>query len=220
MNTSHVVELAFKQVCEQNNQDSNNMLLPVALLVSADDSAKGEVITRLNHAVSDFVASLAVQSGHTHLKFSLLSSNSYPIVYFDFKKLTTEIDLPLLVAKGHRRALAQGSDLASNMLLTNKRDHQKKGKSVLCPWLITVTNGEATDVIADTQKRLEKYVQSDEIFHILINLSPNAMPEFKAHARFDITSGQLKECFTWLSDIIAARLQSNTALKIKPPAFI
>ncbi|MFV0575911.1 MAG: hypothetical protein ACK5NC_10955 [Vibrio sp.] len=219
MNNDNVIEMTFKKVLEMNEKYVAPSHLPVVVLSSLNSAAKGELIALLNQALVDFMDKLSSNQGETKINFSQVTSNAYPVVIHDFKDISEMTAVPLLAATGDKISLSQGLDLCSNMLLTHKYELKNAGKPVMCPWLISITNGSPTDKPHETQLRMKKYVEQNSLFHIAINLSDKGA-NFPAQVNFDINESNLKQCFSWLSTTIIERTQSKKALKIKLPDFM
>ncbi len=197
---------AFSKVAELNRSNDNVIPnLPLSVLVSLTQKSQGESVGAVNSSLERFLNALQKHDSlSSQLELNLLSSQQYVTVLRPLESIQQGLSVPLFSAKGDERALAQGIEVAVNMLRSKVSHTQKNGAHCRRPWLLVITDGQGTDVWKDTAVRLKHWSEEKAIIPIIINVGQNedSLSEYSTIPVFQDAMTVLDDLLNWVRECL------------------
>jgi uncharacterized protein YegL len=197
---------AFSKVAELNRtNDSVITTLPLSVLVSLSNTSQGQPVRAVNTAIERFLTGLQKDDSlSSQLELSLLSSQQYVTVLRPLESIEQGLAIPMFSAKGDERALAQGIEVAVNMLRSKVSQAQKTDLPCRRPWLLVITDGQGTDVWQDTAIRLKHWSEEKAIIPIIINIGQceDSLNEYSSIPVFQDAITLLDDILNWARECL------------------
>ncbi|ABM03322.1 hypothetical protein Ping_1510 [Psychromonas ingrahamii 37] len=129
----------------------------------------------------------------------LIQTADYCRVISPLKRVEDINSIPLFGAYGKDLAMAQGLEVAFNMLLTRVHQLKKKQVKVKRPWLILFTDGLGSDYDKETAKKLYRYSLENKLIVFIVNIGKETddLAKFSSIAPLVINISKIESIFTW-----------------------
>jgi uncharacterized protein YegL len=207
------LQYAFNKVSELNDEflSDASPTIVLSVLVSLTDESKGDMIQALNSRLPKFVDKLNSKVDNS-IELSIVTTHEYATVQRPNYPLMAKSSLPLIAARGHKRALGQGMEVSLNILRTRVRELQFQAKPVRKPWLIVITDGSPTDVWEDTAFKLKHWSSEKSVVPIIINTGEpdSLLQQFSEIPVFDIQPSELNSTFNWVIESLTRISQAQS----------
>ena len=177
--------------------------LPVAIVVAVNKAAQGASIKAINDAIETFILNIKKHKETKHnIELALIQTSDHSRVIVPLKPVQEINAIPLLGAYGENLAMAQGLEVAFNMLVTREHKLKKHQVKVKRPWLILFTDGMGNDYGAETAEKLRRYSSDKQLIVFIINIGKEdkELAKFSSIAPLVINMNQIEKIFTWFYD--------------------
>lgn len=218
--------VAFNKVTELNEEkDQVKVSLPLSLLVTLTQASQGQRVKAVNDSIEKFVTKLMKnESLAPLLDISILTSQQHVNVLRPQLPVEHGIAIPLFSAKGHDRTLAQGLDVAINMLRSKVAANNQAAIPCRRPWLIAITDGQGTDVWQDTATQLKHLSEEKVIIPIIINIGQyeESLNAYSVFPTSHCADGALDEMFVWLEEclLMVVNAQQGQTVRLPSPPIV
>ena len=197
--------------------------VPVCLCLDVSSSMGGEPIAELNGGVMSFIEALrADEIARYAAEVSVVTFGGIARSALDFAALDRQTFEPQYADGG--TPMGEGVGMALDMLERRKREYAAAGIDYYQPWLVLMTDGQPTDAIDASVRRVVDAVEARKLtvfpigigggadMNVLARFSPNRAPLRLAGLKF-------QDFFAWLSRSVARVSQSipgqNVPLDVK-----
>ncbi len=125
----------------------------------------------------------------------------------------------VLTHTGEHTAMAQGVQLALDLLAERKREYQKSGVDYYQPWLVLFTDGEPTGDVSAVQQECKRLEEERKLTVFPFALSSEANLEvlagFSKRKPVTLKTEKLDEFFEWLGKSVAVVSTSQVGDRVK-----
>ena len=189
--------------------------LPICLCLDTSGSMDGSPINELNKGVQYFFDAIkSDEITRYSVELAVVSFNSEAEIISDFSDIDRQ-KLTLLKADGGT-SMGKGVDLALSILEKRTKEYSSKGVDYYQPWLVLMSNGEPTDNISSTTRRVQELSEKKKltVFSVAIGSDAdiNILKQFssmKNNLVLKVKSAEhFKEFFGWLSQSVSVASQS------------
>lgn len=195
--------------------------LPVAIVVAVNKKAQGPPIKAINDSIENFILNIKRHKETRHnLELALIQTADYCQVISALKPVEDIDSIPLFGAYGKDLAMAQGLEVAFNMLLTRVHQLKKNEVKVKRPWLILFTDGLGNDYDEETAEKLHRYSLDKQLIVFIINIGEEAeeLAKFSSIAPLVININKIENIFTWFYDSFTEIIHTDDGIvSLKAP---
>lgn len=218
--------IASVNVTEKDLLDNPTTRVPVVLCldVSASMTIDGR-IDQLNKGVQEFFRSVSedkIAKWAAEICIVTFSNEATKLVDFNYVEKQKEAFDALELKAGGNTAMGAAVELSLSLLDQRKEEYRKKGIDYWQPWLVLMTDGQATDNIDKAAEKCSKLVDDGKlvIFPLALGRGAN-LEELKSfspkRAPLRLNEHKLSEFFNWLSQSVRTTSQSTPGAKVKLP---
>lgn len=213
-------------VTEKDLLDNPTTRVPVVLCldVSASMTIDGR-IDQLNKGVQEFFRSVSedkIAKWAAEICIVTFNNEATKLVDFNYVEKQKEAFDTLELKAGGNTAMGAAVELSLSLLDQRKEEYRKKGIDYWQPWLVLMTDGQATDNIDKAAEKCSKLVDDGKlvIFPLALGRGAN-LEELKSfspkRAPLRLNEHKLSEFFNWLSQSVRTTSQSTPGAKVKLP---
>lgn len=213
-------------VTEKDLLDNPTTRVPVVLCldVSASMTIDGR-IDQLNKGVQEFFRSVSedkIAKWAAEICIVTFNNEATKLVDFNYVDKQKEAFEALELKAGGNTAMGAAVELSLSLLDQRKAEYRKKGIDYWQPWLVLMTDGQATDNIDKAAEQCSKLVDEGKlvIFPLALGRGAN-LEELKAfspkRAPLRLNEHKLSEFFNWLSQSVRTTSQSTPGATVKLP---
>ena len=186
--------------------------VPVCLCLDTSSSMSGEPIAELNQGVASFVEALRQDDVARYAaEISVVTFGGVARTAIDFAALERQTFAPVYADGG--TPMGAGVGLAMDLLERRKREYAASGIDYYQPWLVLMTDGQPTDAIEASARRVAEAVSGRKLSVFPIGIGSGA--DMTVLAQFSPTRAPLRldglkfrDFFAWLSRSVARVSQS------------
>ena len=193
--------------------DNPTARVPVCIALDTSGSMLGQEIDELNAAVSTFFRAIREdEMASISAEIAVVTFGQNVTKILDFAGIERQ-RVPLLTAGGST-PMGQAVEMSLDMLEQVKRVYSDLGVDYFQPWLVLMTDGEATDDVTTAVQRCKSMVKNRKltVFPIAIGKHANLskLGQFTPRLKpIRIEAIDLKKFFSWLSKSVNAVSLSN-----------
>lgn len=222
----NVVKEPIADVTEKDLLDNPTTRVPVVLCldVSASMTIDGR-IDQLNKGVQEFFRSVSddkIAKWAAEICIVTFNNEATKLVDFNYVDKQKEAFEALKLKASGNTAMGAAVELSLSLLDQRKAEYRKKGIDYWQPWLVLMTDGQATDNIDKAAEQCSKLVDEGKlvIFPLALGRGAN-LEELKAfspkRAPLRLNEHKLSEFFNWLSQSVRTTSQSTPGATVKLP---
>jgi len=222
----NVVKEPITDVTEKDLLDNPTTRVPVVLCldVSASMTIDGR-IDQLNKGVQEFFRSVSddkIAKWAAEICIVTFNNEATKLVDFNYVDKQKEAFEALKLKASGNTAMGAAVELSLSLLDQRKAEYRKKGIDYWQPWLVLMTDGQATDNIDKAAEQCSKLVDEGKlvIFPLALGRGAN-LEELKAfspkRAPLRLNEHKLSEFFNWLSQSVRTTSQSTPGATVKLP---
>ena len=193
--------------------------VPVCLVLDVSGSMSGDPIAELQEGIVSFFHSVKSDSiAQYSAEVSMVTFGGTVEKLLDFGSIQNQT-IPELEAWGST-PMGEAVLTALDLLETRKAEYKNAGIDYYQPWLVLMTDGEATDNIEEAARRTAELVQQKKltVFPIGIGSHVNLqeLQEFSPdRPPLRLKGLSFKEFFTWLSQSVSRVSQSTPGERVE-----
>ena len=213
-------------VTEKDLLDNPTTRVPVVLCldVSASMTIDGR-IEQLNKGVQEFFRSVSedkIAKWAAEICIVTFNNEARKLVDFNYVEKQKEAFNSLELKAGGNTAMGAAVELSLSLLEQRKTEYRNKGIDYWQPWLVLMTDGQATDNIDKAADQCSKLVDEGKlvIFPLALGRGAN-LEELKSfspkRAPLRLNEHKLSEFFNWLSQSVRTTSQSTPGARVKLP---
>lgn len=214
------------KVTEKDLLDNPTTRVPVVLCldVSASMTIDGR-IDQLNKGVQEFFRSVSedkIAKWAAEICIVTFNNEATKLVDFNYVEKQKEAFGALELKASGNTAMGAAVELSLSLLDQRKEEYRKKGIDYWQPWLVLMTDGQATDNIDKAAAKCSKLVEDGKlvIFPLALGRGAN-LEELKSfspkRAPLRLNEHKLSEFFNWLSQSVRTTSQSTPGATVKLP---
>jgi len=222
----NVVKEPIADVTEKDLLDNPTTRVPVVLCldVSASMTIDGR-IDQLNKGIQEFFRSVSddkIAKWAAEICIVTFNNEATKLVDFNYVDKQKEAFEALKLKASGNTAMGAAVELSLSLLDQRKAEYRKKGIDYWQPWLVLMTDGQATDNIDKAAEQCSKLVDEGKlvIFPLALGRGAN-LEELKAfspkRAPLRLNEHKLSEFFNWLSQSVRTTSQSTPGATVKLP---
>jgi len=206
--------------------DNPTTRVPVVLCldVSASMTIDGR-IEQLNKGVQEFFRSVSedkIAKWAAEICIVTFSNEAKKVVDFNYVEKQKEAFEALELKASGNTAMGAAVELSLSLLDQRKEEYRKKGVDYWQPWLVLMTDGQATDNIDKAADRCGKLVDEGKLVVFPLALGRGAnLEELKSFSPkrvpLRLNENKLSEFFNWLSQSVRTTSQSAPGAKVNLP---
>lgn len=194
------------------------------LLLDTSGSMSGEKIKNLQIGINTFHEEISEDpTTANRLEVAIITFDSY-ISVVQHPKLVNDFTMPLLGAGG-MTVMGAAIDEAINMVEARKSWYKTTGQPYYRPWIITMTDGEPTDIpsLSDVKNKIQRNVDNKNFFFFGIGVDGANMKTLERISSTQMPPAKLEglkfaEFFKWLSASMAQVVISDDGDEIDLPS--
>ena len=213
-------------ITEKDLLDNPTTRVPVVLCldVSASMTIDGR-IEQLNKGVQEFFRSVSedkIAKWAAEICIVTFNNEARKLVDFNYVEKQKEAFNSLELKAGGNTAMGAAVELSLSLLEQRKTEYRNKGIDYWQPWLVLMTDGQATDNIDKAADQCSKLVDEGKlvIFPLALGRGAN-LEELKSfspkRAPLRLNEHKLSEFFNWLSQSVRTTSQSTPGARVKLP---
>lgn len=213
-------------VTEKDLLDNPTTRVPVVLCldVSASMTIDGR-IEQLNKGVQEFFRSVSedkIAKWAAEICIVIFNNEAKKLIDFNYVEKQKEAFDALELKAGGNTAMGAAVELSLSLLEQRKTEYRNKGIDYWQPWLVLMTDGQATDNIDKAADQCSKLVDDGKlvIFPLALGRGAN-LEELKSfspkRAPLRLNEHKLSEFFNWLSQSVRTTSQSTPGATVKLP---
>lgn len=208
--------------------DNPTTRVPVVLCldVSASMTIDGR-IEQLNKGVQEFFRSVSedkIAKWAAEICIVTFSNEAKKVVDFNYVEKQKEAFEALELKASGNTAMGAAVELSLSLLDQRKEEYRKKGVDYWQPWLVLMTDGQATDNIDKAADRCGKLVDEGKLVVFPLALGRGAnLEELKSFSPkrvpLRLNENKLSEFFNWLSQSVRTTSQSTPGATVNLPDY-
>lgn len=213
-------------VTEKDLLDNPTTRVPVVLCldVSASMTIDGR-IEQLNKGVQEFFRSVSedkIAKWAAEICIVIFNNEAKKLIDFNYVEKQKEAFDALELKAGGNTAMGAAVEMSLSLLEQRKTEYRNKGIDYWQPWLVLMTDGQATDNIDKAADQCSKLVDDGKlvIFPLALGRGAN-LEELKSfspkRAPLRLNEHKLSEFFNWLSQSVRTTSQSTPGATVKLP---
>ena len=213
-------------VTEKDLLDNPTTRVPVVLCldVSASMTIDGR-IEQLNKGVQEFFRSVSedkIAKWAAEICIVIFNNEAKKLIDFNYVEKQKEAFDALELKAGGNTAMGAAVEMSLSLLEQRKTEYRNKGIDYWQPWLVLMTDGQATDNIDKAADQCSKLVDDGKlvIFQLALVRGAN-LEELKSfspkRAPLRLNEHKLSEFFNWLSQSVRTTSQSTPGATVKLP---
>ena len=213
-------------VTEKDLLDNPTTRVPVVLCldVSASMTIDGR-IEQLNKGVQEFFRSVSedkIAKWAAEICIVIFNNEAKKLIDFNYVEKQKKAFDALELKAGGNTAMGAAVELSLSLLEQRKTEYRNKGIDYWQPWLVLMTDGQATDNIDNAANQCSKLVDDGKlvIFPLALGRGAN-LEELKSfspkRAPLRLNEHKLSEFFNWLSQSVRTTSQSTPGATVKLP---
>lgn len=215
-----------EEVTSDDLNDNPTTRVPVVLCLDVSASMTiDNRIDQLNQGVQEFFRSISedhIARYSAEICIVTFGSEAQKLVDFNYADRQKEAFAKMtLQAKGNT-AMGSAVEMSLSLLDARKKEYQEKGIDYWQPWLVLMTDGQATDNIDTAVARCQELVGQNKlvIFPLALGKGANLKQlELFSPKRppMRINEHKMSEFFNWLSQSVRTTSQSTLGDKVNLP---
>lgn len=215
-------------VTENDLLDNPTTRVPVVLCldVSASMTIDGR-IEQLNKGVQEFFRSVSedkIAKWAAEICIVTFSNEAKKVVDFNYVEKQKKAFEALELKASGNTAMGAAVELSLSLLDQRKEEYRKKGVDYWQPWLVLMTDGQATDNIDKAADRCGKLVDEGKLVVFPLALGRGAnLEELKSFSPkrvpLRLNENKLSEFFNWLSQSVRTTSQSTPGATVNLPDY-
>lgn len=207
--------------------------LPIVLLLDTSGSMTGRPIEKLEEAVQYFFEAIKEDEiAKRSAEISIISFNSIAEELLGFANIERQ-SIPKLITGG-TTSMGKAINIALDVLEKRKKEYSEAGVEYYQPWLVLISDGEATDEVEEAIKRAQSLTVNKKLTIFSVAIGKNKkfstlrrLSSIKSKGKKIILSvsslADFKDFFKFLSQSVAIRTKSALSDEISlniPERFV